>query len=74
MKEIALWLLVVAFSVGWLLPAWLSLSTYLTFISFKMEVEGYSFPFIDFARGQMTLSLIWLAAVIAFWAWKATSA
>lgn len=39
-----------------------------------MEVEGYSFSFIDFARGQMTLSLIWLAAVIAFWAWKATSA
>jgi hypothetical protein len=75
MKRIA----IAAFSCGWIVPAWLSINTYLTF----WHAEGWplirgerplnSFPFLEFSRQCIDVAFIWLAAVIIFWSWKLTN-
>ncbi len=62
-------------SAGWLVPLWLGIDTYLTFV--RVEVwpllEGQrplnSFPFLDFTARCMAVSLVWLGFVIVFWAY-----
>ena len=69
-------LLVSAFSVGWLLPMWAAGSTVLDFLQveawplWRGEHPVNSFPFIRFASQTFAIGSVWLAAVIAWWAWR----
>ena len=60
-------------SIGWLVPLWLGVSTYLTFWEIEAwpliagDKPGNSFPFISFARDCFMWAFLWLAAVLAFW-------
>ena len=68
--------LIAAFTIGWLLPMWAAGSTVLEFL----EVEAWplwrgdrpanSFPFLRFASQAFTIGAVWLAAVMAWWAWR----
>jgi hypothetical protein len=74
-RQFVLKVLVVILSVGWLVPAWLGLDTYLTF----WQVEGWpllydkpagnSFDFLGFSRSCLRLSAAWLAVALCFWSY-----
>ena len=72
-------LLIAAFSMGWLLPMWAAVSTVLDFLHveawplWRGEHPVNSFPFIQFASQAFAIGLVWLAAVIAWWAWRFAS-
>lgn len=72
-------LLMTAFSTGWLLPMWAAGSTVLGFLQAEAwpllsgEHPVNSFPFIRFASQSFTVGVVWLAAVIAWWAWRRAS-
>lgn len=72
MKRIAISL----FSIGWLVPAWLAVSTLLTFVNSEVwpllrgERPVNSFPFVAFATDCLAVTFLWLAVVIAYWAWR----
>ena len=69
-------LLIAAFSTGWLLPMWVAGSTVLDFLNVEArpllrgEQPVNSFPFILFASQTFAIGSAWLAAVIAWWAWR----
>ena len=75
MKRIA----IVILSVGWLLPAWFGISTLLTFLNAEVwpllrgEHPSNSFAFVEFSAGCFAVSMVWLAAALAWWAWKFSS-
>lgn len=66
----------ILFSIGWLLPAWLGISTLLTFVEAEVrpllrgEDPSNSFPFVPFSARCFAVSMAWLAAAIAWWAWR----
>jgi hypothetical protein len=68
--------LIAAFSMGWLLPMWAAGSTVLDFLQveawplWRGEHPVNSFPFIQFASQAFAIGSVWLAAVIAWWAWR----
>jgi hypothetical protein len=72
MKRIAIILL----TIGWLLPAWLGISTLLTFVDAEVwpllrgEHPSNSFPFVQFSARCFAVSIAWLAASLAWWAWR----
>ena len=63
-------------SAGWLVPLWLGIGTYLTFVRYEVWplLEGQhplnSFPFLDFTSRCLTISIAWLGLVIVFWAYR----
>lgn len=69
-------LLIAAFSIGWILPMWTAGSTVLDFLQveawplWRGEQPVNSFPFIRFASQAFAIGSAWLAAVIAWWAWR----
>ena len=69
-------LLITLFSAGWLIPFWISAHSMFAFLNAELwprlrgEHPLNSFPFIQFSEQAFTIALVWLAAVIAFWAWR----
>jgi len=73
-------LLQIVFSVGWIIPMWVSIYAYLSF--FRLELRpfvteigshgGNSAPFIKISHDMMTIGFIWLSLVIGYWVWKIT--
>lgn len=63
----------VLFSVGWLVPVWMSFSSLLSFLGSELYplLQGKkplnSFPFLDFSFQAFTVGCLWLAAVLIFW-------
>ena len=71
-------LLIAAFSTGWLLPIWIS--TWMLFGFLEAEVWPHlqgkhpvnCCPYVQCSCQAFAMSLLWLAAVIFFWAWRLT--
>jgi hypothetical protein len=69
-------LLIAAFSTGWLLPMWISAQSLYTFLDAEVwpRLRGQeplnSFPFVHFSLQAFTVAVVWLAAVVFFWAWR----
>lgn len=69
-------LLIALFSAGWLVPLWISAYSMFAFCNGELwprlrgEHPLNSFPFIRFSEQVFTFAFVWLAAVIAFWAWR----
>ena len=67
---------IAAFSVGWLLPMWAAGSMVLEFLQveawplWRGERPVNSFPFLRVASQAFAFGAVWLAAVIAWWAWR----
>ena len=79
MKDILKHILIVIFSVGWLVPLRISAYFYLGFIGGELrpyimgkEFSQNSVPFVEIAMEAFTISLIWLSMVIIFWIWNIT--
>jgi len=78
MKKPLIRILIVLFSIGWILPAWLSLRSYYSFWQYQVwplvsEQQHYilhSFPYLRFFYQTLSIACIWFAAVIGFWAWR----
>jgi hypothetical protein len=72
-------ILIGAFSTGWLLPMWLSAQSMFTFFDAEVwprlrgQSPGNSFPFVQFSYQAFTVGIVWLAAVVFFWAWRLSS-
>lgn len=68
-------ILLVIFSVGWLLPLWLGVDVFLQFLQIEAlprwrgEQPINSFPFLSFVSNMFTTACIWLAATISIWSW-----
>jgi hypothetical protein len=64
------------FSAGWIFPLWLSVDFFSHYLAFDFiplsrgEAGPDSFPFVNFGENAFTVSSIWLAMVILFWAWR----
>ena len=64
------------FSTGWLLPIWLSGQSVFTFLEAEVwprlrgQTPVNSFPFLHFGLQAFTVGMLWLAAVVFFWAWR----
>ena len=62
-------------SAGWIIPLWLGISTYIDFVGAELwplargEHPMNSFPFLQFTRNCLSVALVWLAVVAAFWAY-----
>ncbi len=71
-------IIIATFSTGWLLPMWLSGLSVFTFLDAEVwprlrgETPGNSFPFLDFGLQAFTVGVLWLAAVLFFWAWRSS--
>ena len=71
-------LLIALFSTGWLAPLWISADSMFAFFNGELwprlrgEHPLNSFPFIQFSERASTIAFVWLAAVIAFWAWRSS--
>ncbi|MBU6174737.1 MAG: hypothetical protein KGQ60_13090 [Planctomycetes bacterium] len=69
-------LLIAAFSTGWILPMWAAGSMVLQFLQseawplWRGEHPANTFPFVPFASQAFAIGSVWLAAVIAWWAWR----
>ena len=67
------YLFVVVLSVGWLLPLFLGLGTFLSWAQAEVsprlagEVPINSFPFLHFSSDMLALSFVWLAVALAAW-------
>jgi hypothetical protein len=76
LRRIAIRFLIAAFSAGWLLPIWLSADCFLSFVNAEIwprlngEHPINSFTYIRFVTQAFTVGIIWLAAVVFFWAWR----
>jgi len=67
--------LVTLFSAGWIAPIWLAAWLFMDF----WQVEGWprlagrlpgnSFEWFGLIKGCLNLGLVWLVAVVAYWAW-----
>ena len=74
-RQLALKVLVVAVSAGWLVPAWLGLDMYLAF----WQIEGWpllydkprgnSFDFLGLSRSCLRLAALWLAVALGLWSY-----
>lgn len=80
MKQHRLFSIVVAIiSVGWLIPLWLGVDTYMSFWHAEVlprllgESPANSFPYIAFAASCFKVAFLWLGLVICFWAYWAFS-
>ena len=66
---------VIILSTGWLFPAWMGLSTLLTFVDAEVwpllrgEQPSNSFPFVPYSARCFAVSMAWLAAALAWWSW-----
>lgn len=58
---------VAIFSSGWVLPGYLGLSAYLSFIQSQTASQINSFPFLNFSKQMFGLAVAWLALVIMIW-------
>ena len=63
-------------SVGWLVPMWLGLDTYLTFwkaeaypLLLRVEQPLNSFPFLDFASDCFAVAFLWLGVIGFAWSY-----
>ena len=75
MKQKLIALIVALISVGWLVPLWLAVSSYLAF----WQSEGLpllhgqnplnSFPYLAFVRSCFQFSMCWLFVVLLFWSY-----
>ena len=80
MKNKIIRLLKIIFSIGWIIPMWVSIYTYLTFVRLELRPfvtgigshTGNSAPFIGISHDMMTVGFIWLGFVIGYWVWKVT--
>jgi hypothetical protein len=69
-------ILIAIFSAGWLLPMWVAGSTLLAFLeveawpAWRGEQPANSFPHLRFASHAFAVGSAWLAAVLAWWAWR----
>jgi hypothetical protein len=69
-------ILITLLSVGWLLPFWLTGYTAISLLRGEImpRLHGRdptnSFPFEHFMFQTFTVTCIWLAAAMAFWAWR----
>ena len=61
------------FSVGWLVPGWLAVRLYLDHVR-QVTDDGpkYAVPFLELSGQAWNMASIWGAAVVIFWAWRAT--
>ncbi|MBI5425285.1 MAG: hypothetical protein HZA32_14495 [Opitutae bacterium] len=72
MKRLAIAL----FSTGWLVPAWLGVSSIMTILDAEVWPllrgghPANSFPFVGFGTRCFAISFLWLATVIVFWSWQ----
>lgn len=72
MKRLAIAL----FSIGWLVPAWIGLDTFMTFLNaeawplLRGAQPANSFPFVAFSARCWTVAFVWFAGVAAFWSWR----
>jgi len=80
MKQILSRILIVVFSVGWIVPLWISVYFYLSFVGGELRpyiVDGEfprnSAPYIAISMEAFTISCAWLASVMIFWVWTTTS-
>ncbi|GAA4753221.1 hypothetical protein GCM10023264_20380 [Sphingomonas daechungensis] len=64
---------VCTFSVGWLFPGWLAVHFYLDHVR-QVTTDGpkYAVPFLELSGQALNMASIWAAAVVIFWAWRAT--
>jgi len=64
--------LICLFSAGWLVPAWGAAMLYLGHVQAFTSGPDAAVPFIELCVKAMDIAVVWLAAVIAFWAWRLT--
>lgn len=63
----------ILFSIGWLLPIWISVNSLISFLGSELyplllgEKPLNSFPFLGFSFQSFTIGCLWLAAVLIFW-------
>jgi len=61
------------FSVGWLLPGWLAVQLYLSHVrQVTTDAQKFAVPFLELSMQALNMASIWGAAVLIFWAWRAT--
>lgn len=66
-------LLIVLLSTGWLLPLYLSVSSYLSWANaeaWPLLTGGHphnSFPYLAFSQQALAIGFCWLAVAIGFW-------
>lgn len=70
-------LLLMVLSAGWILPLWLSAHATLDFLRVEVmprlsgqEPAVNSFPYQLFIAQTLTITGVWLALAIGFWAWR----
>lgn len=72
MKRIGL-ALKLLFSIGWLVPIWISVNSLFSFLGFEIYplLQGKhplnSFPFLDFSFQAFTIGCLWFSAVLIYW-------
>ena len=59
--------LIALVSAGWILPMWISGSTVIEALDPDSRI--ISFPAFQFAADAFTVACVWLAVVVAGWAW-----
>ena len=63
-------ILVVLLSTGWLVPLWLGLQSYLSWLQLSdTQHKMYSFPYLAFAADCNLVAFVWLGVALAFWSY-----
>ncbi len=61
---------VVLISTGWLVPLWLGLQSYLSWLQLSdTQRHMFSFPHLYFAENCILVAFVWLGVALAFWSY-----